>query len=103
MTVSEWKGTAAAPLDLLWWLSRVIVFLPTDIVAGLHQNFILMIRPVYKYELRLNSHGYYNSVPVDLLHNEYYFVSSDRLSERVIIDGDQFNRYLNLSTFDCLI
>lgn len=102
MTVDEWKGKATVPIDLLWWLSCSVLW-PNDIVAGIHNDFLLMIRPIYRNELVMQPDGCYKSVPVQCLRNEYYFVCSDDTLHRVLIDCDQFNSYLNLSSVECLI
>lgn len=102
MTVSEWQGSATVPVDLLWWLSNTEL-LPDDIVCGLHRDFILMIRPVYRRELVQIDHAFWKSVPVDFLYNEYYFVAADRMSHREILDEDQFHRYLNMSTVEFML
>lgn len=102
MTVSEWQGSATVPVDLLWWLSKSVL-LPNDIVCGLHRDFILMLRPVYRRELVRQPDGYWKSVPVDFLYNQYYFVSSDFINQPVFLDADQFHRYLNMSSVECLI
>lgn len=102
MTVSEWKRSATVPIDLLWWLSKSVL-LPDDIVCGLHRDFILMLRPVYRLELVLQRSGFWKSVPVEFLYNQYYFVSADSINHPVFLDDDQFHRYLNLSTVDSLI
>lgn len=102
MTVSEWKESATVPLDLLWWLSKSVL-LPDDIVCGLHRDFILMLRPVYRRELVRQPDGYWKSVPVEFLYNQYYFVSSDFIYQPVFLDADQFHRYLNMSSVESLI
>lgn len=102
MTVAEWKGSATVPVDLLWWLSRADVW-PDDIVCGIHKDFILMLRPVYSRELVRQPDGFLKSVPVEFLYNEYYFVSVDSIDHRVILDVDQFHRYLNMSSVEFLL
>lgn len=102
MTVSEWKGSATVPVDLLWWLSKSVL-LPDDIVCGLHKDFILMLRPVYRRELVLQPDGYWKFVPVEFLYNKYYFVSSDFIYHPVFLDVDQFHRFLNMSSVESLI
>ena len=102
MTVSEWKGSATVPVDLLWWLSQSVL-LPDDIVCGLHKDFILMLRPVYRRELVQVDHVFWKSVPVEFLYNQYYFVSSDSIYQPVFLDVDQFHRYLNMSSVECMI
>lgn len=102
MTVSEWKGSATVPVDLLWWLSKSEL-LPDDTVCGIHRDFILMLRPVYRRELVRQPDGYWKSVPVEFLYNQYYFLSADSIHHPVFLDEDQFHRYLNLSTVQSLI
>lgn len=102
MTVSEWQGSATVPVDLLWWLSKSVL-LPNDIVCGLHRDFILMLRPVYRRELVRQPDGYWKSVPVEFLYNQYYLVSSDFINQPVFLDVDQFHRYLNMSSVESLI